>query len=482
LSARDEDGLDAAFPATFLWGAATSALQIEGATAADGRAPSVWDEFCRERPERIHGAASPESACEHYRRWREDVDWMKRLGLTAYRFSIAWPRVLPEAGGAVNAAGMDFYDRLVDALGEAGIEPMATLYHWDLPAALGRAGGWEAPGTITTFLRFAEACAARLGDRVRLWCTLNEPGWSTLHGYVTGLHPPSRHDYAAAIRVAHHLMVAHARAAQLLHARAAAHVGLALNLSPVRAAGPGEAEEAAARLADGVLHRWFSEAAALGRYPPDVLAFYESRGLLPQLQPGDLDALARAPLDFLGVNYYFPLYVTADAPATRFSLNTSGDSGPEDEGLLAIRGLFRLVRNRAGRHTAWGWEVDADGLRTALEAVEALRPGLPLYVTENGLGLDEAEPGRGARDEERIAFLRDHLQAVGRALAAGLDVRGYFVWSLLDNFSWLNGYKKRYGLLHVDRQTLRRTPKASALWYRNVASRWARRASAARPR
>jgi beta-glucosidase/6-phospho-beta-glucosidase/beta-galactosidase len=471
LSAADQPGPEGRFPAGFLWGAATSALQIEGASEADGRGPSVWDAFCREQPERIHDRASPELACDHYRRWREDVDWMRRLGLTAYRFSIAWPRVVADGTGAVNAAGLDFYDRLVDALGEAGIEPCVTLYHWDLPLALGRAGGWEAPATIAAFLRFVEACAARLGDRVRLWCTLNEPAWSTLHGYVTGLHPPARHDYAAAVRVAHHLMLAHARATPVLRAAApGARVGVALNLSPVLPAGPSEADAAAARLADGVLHRFFGDAAVLGRYPADVLEFYASRGLLPAMPAAELAVLARACVDFVGVNYYYPLHATANAPQTRFHLDTSGASRPGDAGLLSIRGLFRLVRNPGGRHTAWGWEIDPDGLRQALMSIHGLRPGLPVYVTENGLGLDERPEGGRIEDPERIAYLRSHLEAVGTALRAGVDVRGYFVWSLMDNFSWLNGYKKRYGLLHVDRRTLARTPKASADWYRAVAA------------
>ena len=458
------------FPAGFLWGAATSALQIEGAANADGRGPSVWDVFCREHPERIHEGARPDVACDHYHRWREDVGWLKELGLGAYRFSIAWPRVVPNGSGAINPRGLDFYERLVDGLREAGVEPMVTLYHWDLPAALGERGGWESAATVGQFLRFAEACVGRLQDRVRFWVTLNEPGWSTLHGYVTALHPPARHDYGAAVRVAHHLMLAHAEASLLIHARQPqAQVGLALNLSPVRPASASDEDAAAARLADGILNGWFLEAAVNGRYPEQIRALYEERGLLPSLPGRELSALAQARLDFLGVNYYYPQHASADSPDTRFALNTSGDRA--DDCHLSIRGLFRLVKNPRGRYTDWGWEIDPEGLLEALCAAQTLRPGLPLYVTENGLGLAEPPIAGRIEDAERIAFLRGHLDAVARARAAGADVRGYFVWSLLDNFSWLNGYRKRYGLLHVDRRTLARTPKASAYWLRDLAAR-----------
>ncbi len=451
----------------FLWGAATAALQIEGATAEDGRGPSVWDAFCRDHPERIHDRATPDVACDHYHRWREDVGWMRELGLNAYRFSIAWPRVVPDGDGAVNPAGLDFYDRLVDALGAAGIEPHVTLYHWDLPLPLGQRGGWESRATIDAFLRYVERCVRRLGDRVRLWSTLNEPAWSMLNGYVTGLHPPARQDLPAAVRVSHHLVLAHARAARLVRDMApGARAGIALNLSPVRPATDRAEDAAAAALADGLLNRWFSEGAILGRYPTDMLAFHERRGLAAGIEPGDLEGLAAGRADFAGVNYYYPHHASADAPETRFALNITG-GGQDCE--LALAGLFRMVKNPRGRYTAWGWEIEPDGLREALLAVHALRPGLPLYVTENGIGLQETMADGRVEDADRIAFLRDHLGAVAQARAAGADVRGFFVWSLMDNFSWLNGYKKRYGLLYVDRKTLVRTPKASAAWYRDQA-------------
>jgi 6-phospho-beta-glucosidase len=444
------------FPPGFVWGAATAALQIEG---ADGRGPSVWDDFCAAHPERIHRGATPAVACDHYRRWREDVEWMGRLGHNGYRFSISWPRVDPEGNGGWNAAGLDFYDRLVDALLARGVAPNVTLYHWDLPSPL---GSWDRPDTVERFLRYAEVCFDRLGDRVKLWATLNEPGWTTLNGYVTALHPPCLHDPAAALRVAHNLLTAHARATEMYHAKNLdGGVGIALNLSAVRPAGPHDG--AAAALADGILNRWFIEPVLLNAYPADIVERYERCGLAV--------ARTRFPgrVDWLGVNYYYPHHASADAPRDEFHLNTSGN--PADPCLFAIEGLFRMVRNPPGRYTEWGWEIDPSGLRDLLLRAKTWRSDIPVYVTENGIGLQEAADDGGIDDSARIEFVREHLTAVEEAIAAGVDVRGYYMWSLLDNFSWINGFKKRYGFLFVDRETLERTPKKSAWWFREVALR-----------
>jgi 6-phospho-beta-glucosidase len=446
------------FPEGFLWGTATSALQIEGAVREDGRGPSMWDVFCAEHPERIHGAATPEVACDHYRRFREDVAWMRELGHNAYRFSIAWPRVVPDGDGALNPLGLDFYERLVDSLLEAGITPCATLYHWDLPQPLAERGGWERRATLDAFVRYAEACFERLGDRVPLWATLNEPGWSTLHGYVTGLHPPARRDLGAAVRASHHLLVAHARAVLAGRAQGVAGaLGIALNLSPIRPATASEADARAAATADAALNGWFSDAVLHGRHAPAALEAFERCGILPAFEPVDLDALAAAApaLGFLGINYYCPHHASADAPESRF----------------AVAGAFRFVRARGARHTDWAWEIDPAGLGELLDRLRAERSGLPLYVTENGLGRDERLLNGRLDDQPRIVFVRQHLEVVEAAIARGADVRGFFLWSLLDNFSWLNGYKKRYGLLHVEPGSLRRVPKTSALWYRGVAAR-----------
>jgi 6-phospho-beta-glucosidase len=456
------------FPPGFVWGSATAALQIEGAAREDGRGLSVWDVFCQEHPERIFGQATPEVACDHYHRFAEDVRLIKAMGHGGYRLSISWPRLFPAGAGAPNPKGFDFYDRLFDALAAAGIAPNVTLYHWDLPQALAADGGWENAGTVDRFVDYAAACFRRFGDRVRLWATLNEPSWSTLNGYVTGLHPPGRQDYGAAVRVSWNLLRAHSRVVELFHEQnAIGDIGMAVNLSPVRPATDSPEDRAAAHLADGLFNRWFLEPVLLGTLPRDVLDLYARCGLLPAMDARDLDRLARHPADFVGVNYYYPHHASADARETRFFLNTSGRR--EEECLFSIEGLFRFVRNPHGRTTDWDWEIDPSGLYDLLVRVQGLRPGVPIYVTENGIGLDDQLVEGRVDDRPRIAFVREHLSEVHRAIAEGANVRGYYMWSLLDNFSWLNGYKKRYGFLYVDRTTLARHLKESAVWFKRVA-------------
>ena len=462
--------MDYRFPEGFIWGSATAATQIEGATAADGRGPSVWDRFCAEHPERIFGGATPEIACNHYRRWSEDVALMREMGHTGYRFSIAWPRLFPAGDDRFNPAGAAFYDRLIDALLAADIEPNVTLYHWDLPAQLAERGGWEDKATIEAFLTYAERAFLLYGDRVKRWATLNEPAWATLNGYVTGLHPPARHDYRAAIQVAHNLMVAHARAVQRFHALGTGgQIGLVLNMSAVYPASDTGADRAAAQIADGVLNRWFIDPALLGRYPADVLGLYRRQRLLPDWSADELLAFQEDSLDFIGVNYYYPHHASADAHDTAFALNTSGD--PSRKGAFSIAGLFRFVRNPRGRFTDWDWEIEPEGLYDLLMRAQQYRPGIPIYVTENGIGMTESTDAAGRIDDQpRIDFVRDHLKVVHRAIADGANVRGYYMWSLMDNFSWINGFKKRYGFLFVDRETLERRRKASSYWYQQVAA------------
>ena len=456
------------FPKGFIWGSATSALQIEGSTAEDGRTPSVWDAFCREHPERVFEGASPEPACGHYRRWAEDVRLIRELGHNGYRLSVAWTRLFPHGGSTLNERGAGFYDRLFDALLTAGVEPNVTLYHWDLPQELGEAGGWENPDTAARFAEYAFACARRYGDRVRLWATVNEPAWTVLNGYVTGIHPPCRRDYAAALRAAQGLLRGHALAAQALRQESSgSRVGIVLNMSRIRPATESPADGEAARLADGVFNRWFSEPVLHGRFPEDILELYRLRKLLPAGAEETSALLRRSPLDFLGVNYYYPHYASSDAPSTSFHLNITGK--PEEDCVFSIRGLFRFVKNPRGRFTDWGWEIEPEGLTELLLRVNESKPGLPVYVTENGIGRREALEGGTVDDGERIDFVRAHLEAVHRAIRAGADVRGYYMWSLLDNFSWVNGYKKRYGFLYVDRQDLSRHKKRSSLWFRDCA-------------
>lgn len=453
-----------AFPQDFVWGSATAALQIEGATAEDGRGASVWDVFCREHPERIHQGATPDVACDHYHRMPEDVARMAALGHNGYRLSLSWPRIDPQGDGTWNAAGLAFYDRLLDALVERGIAPNVTLYHWDLPARLGDLGGWENPETVERYLAYARTCFERYGDRVTLWATLNEPSWTTLNGYVTGLHPPCRQDVRAALVVAHHFLTAHARAVQIYHGLGqGGGIGIALSLSAVRPATPREEDRKAAKKADGALNRWFMEPVLLGRYPADIQEWYAGCGLLP---PGRLE-FPLDTVDWMGVNYYYPQYAAADASETAFHINTSGN--PDEDCHFSVAGEFRFVRNPRGRYTDWNWEIDPEGLHELLLRVQQYRPGLPVYVTENGIGLDDRLVDGVVDDGARIDFVREHLEAVHRAMQDGVNVRGYYMWSLLDNFSWINGYKKRYGFLYVDRETLERTPKRSATWFRDVA-------------
>ena len=448
------------FPKDFRWGSATAAIQIEGAASADRKGPSVWDTFCRVHPERIHQGATPEVACDHYHRFAEDVGWIAQLGHNAYRFSISWPRVLPQGSGWVNPAGLDFYDRLVDALCATGISPNATLYHWDLPEALGMLGGWENPRTVDAYLEFAELCFGRLGDRVDYWCTFNEPAWTLLNGYITALHPPCRHDPAAAVLASHHMMLAHHLAHQLYSGPG--KVGMALNLSPIYPATDQADDIRAARTADGVLNRWFLEALVEGRYPAEVVTIYDRRGLLPA---GYHTLGGRRP-DFIGVNYYYPHHAVAPPQRNEFHLNNDGD--PNHKCRFSLAGCFAFVANTQGRFTDWNWEIHPQSLETLLQNLHQRWPDLELLITENGLGLPDQPGPDGIDDQPRIDFVGDHLRAVARALESGVKVGGYYMLSLMDNFSWVNGYKKRYGFLYVNRETMERTPKKSAAWFRRV--------------
>lgn len=354
-------------------------------------------------------------------------------------------------------AGLDFYDRLVDGLCQRGIAPMATLYHWDLPSRL---GSWDNPAVVDEFAKFAAGCAQRLGDRVSHWMTLNEPAWSVMNGYVTALHPPAVHDLKRAFRAAHHLLLAHhAGLAELRRHRVRGQLGIALNLSPVKCAGPTAKDRRASRWAQTFLNDWFLQGAIQGRYPE------QPRRLLEKTLGFDERLNSEQALDFLGVNYYYPKWVAHSDQPTRFHLNTSGRAA--DKCHFSLQGRLRFCDPAHKRKTDWDWEIDPEGLEGLLKHLHADYPGLPLMVTENGIGLRE-EWNDPAPDQARIDFVGAHLRAVRRALQAGVPVRGYLMWSLLDNFSWLNGYTKRYGLLAVHPQTLERRPKASAAWYRAI--------------
>ena len=441
--------------ADFLWGVATSAYQIEGAAFEDGRTASIWDTFSRV-PGAVFGGHNGDTACDHYHRMPEDVALIAGLGVDAYRFSLSWPRIQPGGRGPANPRGLAFYDRLVDRLLEHGILPWTTLYHWDLPQELEDAGGWPARDTAYRFADYAELAMDALGDRVRWWTTLNEPWCSAVLGYETGRHAPGRQDRAESLAAVHHLLLGHGLAAQRLRGRAPAgapeppQVGITLNTTHAIPAEGTEADRAAARRADGVGTRLYTDPLVHGRYPADVLQDLAAEGISLPVHDGDLAAIAQ-PLDFLGVNYYTSQYVSGAA---------DGDA-PAADGRPVTRSV-----PQGHPVTAMDWEIVPGGLTDHLVRLDRDYPGIPLYVTENGAAFeDRAGPDGGVHDADRTAYLAEHIAAVARARAAGADVRGYFAWSLLDNFEWGHGYDKRFGIVHVDYPTQRRTVKQSGQWF-----------------
>jgi beta-glucosidase len=437
------------FPAGFTWGAATSAYQIEGAPLADGAGASIWHRFAR-IPGNTAGGETGDVACDHYHRWREDVALMRDLGLQSYRFSIAWARVLPAGRGAANPAGLAFYDRLVDALLEAGIAPNATLYHWDLPASLADRGGWINPDSRGWFSDYASLIFRTLGDRVALWATLNEPWVVVDAGYLHGTHAPGHRSTLEAAAAAHHLLLAHGAAVQAFRASGArGSIGIAVNLEPKDPASDSDTDRAAAERADAYMNRQYLDPLLRGEYPAALCEIYGEAW--PEHPAADL-ALIRQPIDFLGINYY-------KRGVTR-----------HDDTAWPLRAS--LVPQPQHPHTALGreWEVFAPGLTRTLLQVRERYGELPLYITENGAAFDDPPSPAGGRlaDPERIHYLRDHMLAAHDAIRQGVDLRGYYVWSLLDNYEWAMGYAIRFGLVHVDRASLARTPKDSARFYADV--------------
>ena len=444
------------FPPGFVWGAATAAYQIEGAARDDGRAPSIWDTFAR-TPGKVHNGHTGDVACDHYFRYHADIALMAALGLRAYRFSVSWPRVQPDGTGPVNPRGLDFYDRLVDELCRQGIDPVVTLYHWDLPQALEDRGGWPVRQTADRFADYAAAVYQRLGDRVRTWTTLNEPWCAAFLGYGSGVHAPGRQDPGAAFAAAHHLLLAHGYATGALRSAGAHTVALTLNLAPVVPAHAGEeADEAAAALVDGLQNRLFLDPVLRGAYPADVVRHATRFTDLGYLRDGDEDVIAE-PIDLLGINYYNPCFLTA-RPG-----EPANPSYPGTEGVGFLPA--------PGSQTAMGWPIEPSGLTDILVRVAREYPGVPLIVTENGAAFEDVAAGDRIEDAERIRYLDAHLRAAHAALSRGVDLRGYLVWSLLDNFEWAEGYHKRFGIVYVDYASQRRLPKDSALWYREVIDR-----------
>ncbi|MFC5730377.1 MULTISPECIES: GH1 family beta-glucosidase [Nocardioides] len=437
-------GLANRFPPGFRFGTSTSSYQIEGAAAEDGRGPSVWDTFC-EVPGRIADGSSGAVACDHYHRHAEDTGLLRRLGAEGYRFSIAWPRIQPTGRGPANAAGLDFYDRLVDEILEAGVRPMATLFHWDLPQGLEDDGGWLNRATVDRFADYAAIVAARLGDRVADWIPINEPSVVTLMGHAVPFHAPGRELMFDALPVGHHLLVAHGKAAIALRAEGAENVGCANNHAPIWPGSDDPADVGAAKLFDALWNGHYLEGMLLGRYSEDLLMLLEQT-----IREGDF-ATMRQPLDFYGVNYYNPMRIGA-AP---------------DDAPLPFE--FRDVLGYPV--TDFGWPIVPDALREWLIMFRArYRAALPpIVITESGCAFNTGPDENGAvDDQDRIDYYEAHLTAVAEAIERGVDVAGYYAWSLLDNFEWSEGYTQRFGLVHVDFQTQRRTPKRSFEWYRDL--------------
>jgi beta-glucosidase len=424
------------FPPDFVWGVATSSFQIEGAASLDGKGPSIWDQFCRV-PGAIADASDGDIACDHYHRWAEDLDLVAKLGVGAYRFSVSWPRVRQGGSGAWNQKGLDFYERTIDSLLARGIKPYLTLNHWDLPAELQAAGGWAQRDTVHRFVEYALGMAKRVGDRVAAITTHNEPWVMATLGHETGVFAPGIKDRAVAMQASHHLLLSHGLAVLAMRAQGcAAKLGIVLNLAPIQPATDSAADLEKAHLEDGRLVRWYMDPLFKGRYPQDVIAFLGDDA--PRIEAGDLQAIA-APMDFLGVNYYSRSVVSA---VEQWDVHDSG------------YGV-----------TDMGWEIYPRGLTDVLLRLQSDYAVPPMYVTENGGAFKDWVVDGRINDVERTDYIARHIDAVGEAIRQGVRMEGYMVWSLLDNFEWASGYEKRFGIVHVDYATQRRTPKASALWY-----------------
>lgn len=431
------------FPAGFTWGAATASYQIEGAWREDGKGESIWDRFSH-TPGKIENGDTGDVAADHYHRWQEDIRLMRELGLQAYRFSISWPRILPQGYGKVEPRGLDFYSRLVDGLLDAGIEPFPTLYHWDLPQALQERGGWTARDTAKAFAEYAQVVARRLGDRVKHWMTLNELWVIAVLGHHHGIHAPGHRDLAETMRVSHHTLLSHGWAVPVLRSESAgSQVGIVLNYNPMHPASERDEDVRAAMLQDGTMIRMYLDPLAGRPYPADVV---EAKGLpMDMIEPGDMAAIAH-PIDFLGLNNYSRDVIRHD---NIFELGVPKDDGVE--------------------RTEMGWEVYPEGIYEMLMRVTRNYPFKAIYITENGAAFeDRVSPVGEVDDPRRISYLKRYLAQVARAIGDGAPVKGYFVWSLMDNFEWSLGFSKRFGIVYVDYATQRRIPKSSARWYSQV--------------
>jgi beta-glucosidase len=449
------------FPENFLWGTATAAYQVEGAANEDGRGASIWDTFSH-TPGKVYRGDTGDIACDQYHRFEEDLDLMAELGLQAYRFSVSWPRIQPEGSGSANQKGLDHYRRLVEGLRERGIEPMLTLYHWDLPQSLEDRGGWTSRETSERFSEYARVVYEALGDSVRFWITLNEPWVSAWLGYGVGVHAPGRKDTGEALAATHHLLLGHGLALENMRSLGHAdnQLGITLNLAPVRAASDDAADAEAARRVDGFANRLYLDPIFRGSYPQDMLEHYRPESDFSFVRDGDLEKIS-APIDFLGVNYYMRHTVVGGRRESE--LATGMRFASVDAATVLPPGV---------ETTAMGWPVESDGLTELLVRLHEEYTQGPIYITENGRAVyDYVDPEGDVDDEERVAFLDAHFRAAHAAMEQGVDLRGYMVWSLLDNFEWAEGYSKRFGIVFVDYGTQRRIPKMSARWYKEVIER-----------
>jgi beta-glucosidase len=442
----------------FRWGVATSSYQIEGAVAEDGRTPSIWDTFCRV-PGAVVDGDNGDVACDHYHRMPADVEMIADLGVDSYRFSVAWPRVQPGGRGPANAAGLDFYKRLVDELLARNVDPWVTLYHWDLPQELEDLGGWPVREVAERFADYSMLVFDALSDRVNTWTTLNEPWCSAMLGYAYGVHAPGRKDFGAAMHATHHLLLGHGLASQRMRAaRADMQLGITVNLGNAIPASDSEVDIKAARRADAIGARIYLDPLLRGAYPADLVDELAARDIALPIQDGDLDIIS-TPIDVLGVNYY--------TDSVFSGVDENGNTTSAD-GLPVERRIDRGLPQ-----TAMGWDIRPDGLRVLLERLHRDYPGTPMVITENGAAFDDVADDNGFVDDtNRVDYLDTHLGAVADAQAAGANVRGYFAWSLMDNFEWGEGYAKRFGIVRVDYDTQVRTPKRSALWWKDAIARW----------
>jgi beta-glucosidase len=428
----------------FIWGVATSSFQIEGATHEGGRGPSIWDTFCQV-PGKVANGDTGDVACDHYHRYNEDLDLMKWMGVDAYRFSVAWPRVLPHGTGAINKAGLDFYDRIVDGALERGIQPWLTMYHWDLPQALQDRGGWNNREIVSWFEEYADVLTSRLGDRVKHWLTLNEPLCSAWLGHLYGDMAPGIQDLQTALNASHHLLMAHGIASQITRSNVRdAKVGIVINVTPAVPATDSDNDQRAATLADGFDNRWFLNPVFGRPYPADVI---EALGKSPEIAAGDM-TLMNQTMDFLGVNFYFRQTISS---------NPQGSPLP-----------IKNIRRDNVKRTAMDWEVHAPAFEEILTRIHRDYKPREMYITENGSAWNDIMVAGEIDDQERISYLQSHLEAMFAAEKLGAPIRGYFAWSFMDNFEWAYGYDKRFGFVYVDYNSQKRTPKKSAHFYRDL--------------